>query len=765
MGKGFFTFGLSTMSNATQHTVDEFVIEMGLQETVMRGLAKLEKQILPVANRLERSLGKPFSKDYSRGMKTTFQNIEKMANASSRNIQNSLSRAFNMGNAGRGLFDSYEREGLAAARNVSRAMRNAYQPVTVPLSGGLNRPRNGSPRLSGSDRISDLAERTRTSAFYGNLALRNPEQHSAYTQRLQALQEQHSATGDLRSFRSDLRALNYEFQQTQRAASIARSTSRMQAMEASSGIRGLMNGLSESVLPLTGAFFSLHKAIEFFQDSIQEGMDRKNAELVFNSAFGHGAEDTATAAMPAKLKVFQIADSLGLDKTQALQDYGRFRASSPDRISDDDLINFQRNESFFARKTGASQDAVSRANTQLLQDMAAGKVSLQNFKLFEEDLPAANKALQKITGVTTGAQGFKDYYKTHGGTIQLFKDLTKAMALNSKETDALTKSLQSEQGRAGSSVQAAKINFFSGFSDGLDHFYKAVEHATRSGLFEKAGHVVGYFIDRIADVIDALSTVADNIDGYLFLAEQYFSNFWNTLTPSTQKHLQELTKYFNDFFDFLLVAGGAALTKKVATGTLKRLGLISAEGAGGAAVGTAAGTVTAASTAAGTAATVAEGAATATGATVAGTAAEGAGVAGAGAAGLAALPLFATGLIGYLASSQKQRDWLKDYDSNRTTTQDYQYGLVPHPSLSAPAQSYNYGQPQTQKVVIQQAPVEFKPVDVNLKLPDGSIQRVALEVVQQQHEVQMMSSQGLGGDWQSAGKNAGWSPSELLTTK
>lgn len=53
----------------------------------------------------------------------------------------------------------------------------------------------------------------------------------------------------------------------------------------------------------------------------------------------------------------------------------------------------------------------------------------------------------------------------------------------------------------------------------------------------------------------------------------------------------------------------------------------------------------------------------------------------------------------------------------------------------------------------------------DVTMPDGTIQRAALDAVNQQHEVQMMSAQGLQGSWQWTGNNAESTPSSLLRSK
>lgn len=82
---------------------------------------------------------------------------------------------------------------------------------------------------------------------------------------------------------------------------------------------------------------------------------------------------------------------------------------------------------------------------------------------------------------------------------------------------------------------------------------------------------------------------------------------------------------------------------------------------------------------------------------------------------------------------------------------------------------YNPYAQQNQAALLAQKPIQFAPLRIevvsngqlNVALPDGTIQRVALDTINQQHEMQMMSATGLAGGWQSPGQNAGWNPSLL----
>lgn len=745
------------MTTANKMTVDEFVISLSLQETVLKGLQKLEKQILPIATRMEKRLDKVFSKDRSRLMNPTFKAIEKRAQTASRNINRSLTDAFRIGNAGNGLFRSYEQEGRAAARNVSRMMQAAYrtQPrVTIPPVTAATRNR---PPSNMRDRINTVAERARTSSLYGRLQLRDDGSAQRYSSRLQLLQMQHTASENLRGFQSNLRRLNFEYQQQLRVSSQARASQRLAAME-SSNLGSAFGGISSAAIPLVGALMSVQKAVQFFQDSIEEGAKRQQAATMAQVAYGSKQE-----ALRMTIKADEVANQYGLDTVTVRQQMAQMRMTIPKSFDNDKLAKFFGDESVFAHTTGMNNDAVYRLNYAIQQIAASPKLNGQDWLQVVNASPALVSRLADTLGVKDSAD-VKAKLKTMKGS-DIAELMMKAMQPTPEQVKMAQHNILAARGRMYNAEKYAMDKTFRGFSSHLSTLYDSLASSLNNsgGLFERGGQVIGWFIDRLNDVTKALANIGANVDGYLTLFEEKWDKFYSTLSPSTQKALDTVRDQFNTFFDWLIVTATAAL----GLGGLKLGGRLLG-------VGRAAG---------GTAEAAAEGGATSVMGTTAGKAF---GIAAAAYIGVELGNLiFDKWIPEFQKFAHKEWGW-GGKDGTETThggntlkgspadwllskIGDTWDGLgkggLKDPALAG----YNPYAQQNQASLLAQKPLQFAPLRIevvsngqlNVALPDGTIQRVALETINQQHELQMMSATGLAGSWQSPGQNAGWNPSLL----
>jgi tape measure domain-containing protein len=740
--------------------VDEFIIELGFSEKVLAGLTKLEKQILPIATRMEKRLDKVFSKDRSKLMNPTFKAIEKRAQTASRNINRSLTDAFRVGNAGNGLFRSYEQEGRAASRNVASMMRDAYrtQPrVTVPPV--TTAPRNRPP-ANVRDRINTVAERARTSSLYGRLQLRDDGSAQRYNSRLQLLQMQHTASENLRGFQSHLRRLNFEFSSQLRVASQARASQRLAAME-STNLTGAFGGISSAAIPLVGALMSVQKAVQFFNDSIEEGAKRQQAATMATVAYGSKQE-----ALRMTIKADEVANQYGLDTATVRQQMAQMRMTMPKAFDNDKLAKFFGDESVFAHTTGMNNDAVYRLNYAIQQIAASPKLMGQDWLQVVNASPALVAKMADTLGVKDSSD-VKAKLKTMKGS-DIAELMMKAMQPTPEQVKMAQHNILAARGRMYNAEKYAMDKNFRGFSSHLSTLYDSLASSLNNsgGLFERGGQAVGWFIARLNDITKALDNIGMNVDGGLTLLEEKWDKFYSTLSPSTQKALNLVKDQFNTFFDWLIVTATAAL----GLGGLKFGGRLLG-------VGRAAG---------GTAGAAAEGGATSV---MGSTAGKAFGIAAAAYIGVELGNLiFDKWIPEFQKFANKEWGWggasgtetthggntLKDSPVDWLFTKvgslwdGLGKGGLKDPALAG----YNPYAQNNQSALLAQTPINFAPLRIevvsngqlNVALPDGTIQRVALDTINQQHELQMMSATGLAGGWQSPGQNAGWNPSLLKKT-
>lgn len=744
------------MSNIT---VDQFVIEMSLQETVLRSLQQLERKIVPVANRMERTLNKTFSRDYSRGMNRTFSNIERKAQQTARSVNRSLTQAFQVGSANSGLFSVYEREGRAATRRVSQWMCDAYRVPREnmpPAPTSTHRPA-GQPRLTPRQRIEHLSERARTSALYSRLQLRDDGSSQRYNSRLQLLQMEYSASENLRGFQSNLRRLNFEFSSQLRVASQARASQRLAAME-SNNLGSALGGISSAAIPLAGAFIALHKGMQFLQESLEEGAKRQQAQNMLLSSYG-----SPQAALKATLDAGDISEHYGLDTVTVRQQLAQLRATMPKSVlSDDRLSQFYANESVFAHNSGMSQDDQFGLNRALQQIAASPKLNMQDWNQVIQRSPAlVNKVAQQL-GVDS-SKVRSELKKLNGQ--QVAKLLMDAMVPTPEEERRARDNILAARGRMMNAEKYAMDKTFRGYQSHLTTLFDSLASTFNNsgGLFERGGNAIGWFLDRLNDTTKTLDNVAMNIDGFMGLIGEKWDKFYSELSPSTQKALNLVKNQFNIFFDWLLVTASAAL----AIGGAKLGGRLIGIGRNAASAGTAA-------------------TAEAGGMAIGSTAGKVFGIAAASYIGVELGNLiFDKWIPEFQKYAAKQFGWggasgtetthggntIKDSPVDWLFTKignvwdGLGKGGLKDPALMG-YNPYAAVPPAKQHLTVTQEPIQIAPFKINIPLPDGNtytqmITPIVQQQIQQQHELQMMSATGLQGSWQGAGNNAGFNPSLL----
>lgn len=732
------------MSN--QITVDSFVIEMSLQETVLKGLTRLEKQVMPVAKRIETNLDRVFSKNRAKLAEPTFKALEKRAALAGRNINKALNDSFRIRGADSGLFTRYQREGQNAAREVGRAIRDAYRvrssinPPVAPL------PRPGQPRSRANPRqvIEDAHQRQLTSGLYGRMQLQDADRAVQYRSRLERLRMESTAAGDMRGFRNSIRSLNYEFAQGQRLASQQRATARLQALEASNAGAGLSR-LAEGATGLIGGFFALNRALSSLQETIQVGGKFQQAHTMGVVAYGSEAENTRMTQ-----KADNVSRAYGLDPLLTREQIAQMRMTMPDGFKNDQIAELFENESVFAHTTGMTQDAVGRLNYAFQQIATSAHLMGQDFLQVVNASPALIKGLQKLHGFTNSSQ-LKEYYKTVPGSA-FVSDSLKVMKPTEQQKTMAQENIIAAQGRLAGSLQFAQRDFFNNLEKPMVRFFRMLtESADNLGTtLTPVSKAVGFFADRLSDIGENANTAAMNLSGYSSLASEHWSDFYSGLDKSTQQNLSKLSGVFNEWFDVLIavVAGKLALAGISKIGKMTGIGTGEMMGAAGRTFGIAAAVVMGKE--------------------------------------LGDL-LFDKFIPQFQQFAHKEWGWggkdgtetthggnvIKDsaldkilnFFGDNAKFAGAQFQQVTYPSLLNPSQYL----PQAQPIVMKQEPLQILPFRIDIPMPNGeTYSQMITPIVQQQiasqHELQMMSATGLAGGWQSPGDNAGWNPSLLKRT-
>lgn len=523
--------------------VDEFVVELGFSEKVMAGLQRVEKQVLPIANRIEKSLNKAFRVDAGKLTQPGISRMIKNVETASRKINASLTKAFQVNNLGRGSLRSFENEGSATARRIAKEMRRAfsqtriYSPIIPPTSGA--RPgRTTQPRVTPQERINELAERQHQSAAYGHMLLRTPDRAAAYSTRVNELRDQHAATGDLRGFRSSLRALNYQTAQGTRAAALRASQEAAAARAAAQAGTGF-DGLLGKAGMLAAGFMTLQKAVQYFQDSLQEGIKRTQAKTMLSTAFGGDTKAITDA-------VNDVANRYGMDKASSQEQAAQLRMTLPEaQFSNQQIPQLLETENVFAHQTGMGQEQVGRFNYALQQIASSAKLMGQDWLQVVNASPALIKPLQELTG-TKDTRALRDKLKTYTGG-EVAKLMIQAMENLNNKSGAAAKAQNNAaaaMGRYSNAVKDGQEQFFNGFDKGFQNLLNALTMSLSDsgGILNDLGEMLGGVFNKTAAFIYLLDQVTSNIRGAIGLMGFGIRNFINQQTSDVQTAFNKLFK-------------------------------------------------------------------------------------------------------------------------------------------------------------------------------------------------------------------------------
>lgn len=763
-----------------KHTVDEFVIELGFSEKVMKGLAKLEKQVLPVAQRIEKSLNKAFQVDGSKQMAKTFSKIVKDADSASRKIKKSLTNAFDIKGAGRASLRGFENEANAMARRVAKEIQKAYRTKPTgsprpPVGGGAGGTGGGRPPRGGGGYGGAGGGGSRTANWIESHFLRNTE--SGMT----ATMQRRGMTTELGAFRSQMEALRdkhrndtttHEYEKNARQLIWSYKDQIRQHKEnakAAERARFMQRNLESSTMNMIKGFGSAYAMLNLFTSSLEEGAKRTQAHTMSVAAYGNEQE-----ALRMMGQADKVSEAYGLNTLNTREQMAQMRMTMPKSFSNDKLAQLFENEAVFAHTTGMSQDAVGRLNYAMQQIAASPHLMGQDFIQVINSSPAlVNKLIEKF-GVKDSKE-LKEKAKSMSGA-DFVEQMMEAMQPTALQRKQAQENIIAAQGRLNNSVSRGQDYFFRGFEKGIRILMEALTAFLNmgDGTFKKLGEVLGYVATKLANGVYVLASIMQNISGYLQLASEKIAQMRKDSVV-----FNELIEHLNDIATVLIPIMGIAAAFKIIASfmgifsgvatLLKTIGKIG--GLGAAVTG---GTEVAASAA------VAEGGL----GTLAGVVAALGGwpvILGAAAAAAVAYGIYAAfqtdagkdvisdgkEMLKSIGESQTFKDLQKYDKQNHMTTSQYTYGA---PLSQQPGYSFATGAvpgvPGQNMLTV--APLQIEIVnkgDIELRMPDGTIQKVALEAVQQQHEVQMMSAQGLKGQWQSPTQNAGWSPSLLQRAK
>lgn len=329
----------------SKFTVDSFIVELGFNENVIKGLQRVEKAALQSAQRIEKNLNK--------GFKINTRQLDSNLTSSLKSMEGKINKTF----------DRLE----ARAKNTK-----AFQ-FTTRFNDAINPPKQPrQPRISGNRAI--------TAAYSANMTKLkglNPIVEKYIKSQFYGLSAK-AGSMDNSKFNEKLAQLNASVREAITKARGHTSTSINGNKAANS-----LDSLSSAAVKTAGAFISFQAVLSAYQRVMEVGLQRASSERSIDFVFG----DQSTQV---KKFIQDLTQITGMDTTETQAQFASFGASATTTMGLEGSEELFKNLTGYARLMGRSDEQIQRALTAVSQMASKGQVMAEELKgQLSEALPGA----------------------------------------------------------------------------------------------------------------------------------------------------------------------------------------------------------------------------------------------------------------------------------------------------------------------------------------------------------------------------------------
>ncbi|EBI8210371.1 phage tail tape measure protein [Salmonella enterica] len=504
-----------------QFKVDSFIVELGFNENVIKGLQRVEKAALQSAQRIEKNLNK--------GFRINTKQLDSNLTSSLGQLERKFNKAF----------DKFEQR----ARNTK-----AFQ-FTSQVNGALKQPRQA--RVNTGDRAVRAAYQANMSKLKGF----DPILQKYIKSQFYGLSAK-AGSMDNSKFNEKLAQLN---------ASVREAITK--ARGHTSGINGnkaanSLDNLSSAAVKTAGAFISMQAVLASYQKIMEVGLQRASAERSIDFVFDKDA---------GQVKEFtkSLAQTTGLDIAELQSQFAGFGASAKESMGIQGSEELFRNTIGYARLMGRSEEEIKRALTALSQMAGKGQVMAEELKgQLAEAVPGMVQVFAKATGKTE--QELFDAMKK--GALKSADTLQKVtQELNKQITakggwKAISESTQAQLGNLKNSWNTTLDSIFRGSENGLQDFTRSLTTLLNSlgGSGKTLGESLGSLMSDMSSGVDNLTDISYRVRGFF----DEVTLAYRSLNDTQKKIVDGLSDGLIDGLKMLAVAVTAQKAANVAGGLL-----------------------------------------------------------------------------------------------------------------------------------------------------------------------------------------------------
>ncbi|EIT7513405.1 tape measure protein [Escherichia coli] len=507
-----------------QFKVDSFIVELGFNENVIKGLQRVEKLAMQSATKIERNLNRAFKVDTKQ--------LDSNLTASLKSMEGKINKTF----------DRLE----ARARNT-KAFRFTSQVNDV-----INPPKQPrQPRISGNRAI--------TAAYSANMSKLkgfDPILQKYIKSQFYGLSAK-AGSMDNSKFNEKLAQLNASVREAIAKARGHTSTSINGDRAASS-----LDNLSSAAVKTAGAFISFQAVLSAYQRVMEVGLQRASSERSIDFVFG----DQSTQV---KKFIQDLTQITGMDTTETQAQFASFGASAKNTMGLEGSEELFKNLTGYARLMGRSDEQIQRALTAVSQMASKGQVMAEELKgQLAEALPGATQAFAKALGLTEKQL----FDKMKNGDVKASDALPKfAKELGSQINSrggwkAIQDSTQTMLGNLKNTWNNSLTDIFRGSEDGLQDFTRSLTNLLNAlgGTGKTLGESFGSLMSDMAHGVDSLTDISYRVRAFF----DEVTLAYRSLNDTQKKIVDGLSDGLIDGLKMLAVAVTAQKAANVAGGLL-----------------------------------------------------------------------------------------------------------------------------------------------------------------------------------------------------
>ncbi|EIY0409942.1 tape measure protein [Escherichia coli] len=507
----------------SKFTVDSFIVELGFNENVIKGLQRVEKLAMQSATKIERNLNRAFKVD------------TKQLDSNLTSSLGQLERKFNK------TFDKIEQR----VRNT-----RVFQ-FTTRFNDTVNPPKQSrQPRISGNRAIT--AAHSVNMSKLGDI---NPLMAKMFKAQYYSLSGKAGNIGS-EKFNAELAKLNQSLRETlNKLRSQTKTTSINNTSDA-------FNNLASNAIKLSGAFYSVMGALNAYKAIMNAGLKRDSAQRAAKFVLGDKASEAETF-------IRNLADKTGLNISEGLSSYAKFAAGAQGSMSQEQTQELFGNATAMSRLMGLSNDELNGILKAFEQMASKGKIQAEELRgQLGDRMAGAFKLFAEALGMTATEL---DAAMKNGKVLSAdtLPKVAKQMGLMIDKAGGwaeVAKSTQTALGKLANNWDDTMVKIFSGSQDELNGFLSSLGNLlSEMGMSSSiAGDAIGGLIDMLKAGVDDIRVFNNTIEGWILQVKK----FYYSLDDTKRKLLDEVGDGFINFVKGLAIALSAKTLFSAATGVM-----------------------------------------------------------------------------------------------------------------------------------------------------------------------------------------------------